>query len=98
MYGGAKHIKFQLDLKSANKDTGVRENELVIEDVEQTSNPISNGNRILVDYQWNKERALRKKAAACRRDVAAFEHSKTDLNKWVEKNPQYMIYSETPVS
>ena len=59
MYGGGKLIKFKLDLKSANKDTGVRENKLVIGDVEQTANPTSNGNKIVVDYQLNKERALR---------------------------------------
>ena len=108
MYGGGKHIKF--DLKSANKDTGVKENKVVIRDVE---NPISNGNKILVDYKLNKERALRKKADACSRDdfkithnksscvvilnTAAFEHFKTDLNEWVKENPQYMVYSETPV-
>ena len=35
-----------------------RENKLVMEDVEQISNPISNGNRILVDYKLNNERTM----------------------------------------
>ena len=93
MYGGGKLIKFKLD--PANKDTGVRENKVVIGDVEQIANSTSNGNKIVVDYQLNKERALRKKAAACSRgdfkithnksscvvilNTAAFEHFETDL-------------------
>ena len=75
MYGRGKHINIQLDLKSANKETGAktkqqvnRENKLVMEDVEQISNPISNGHRILVDYKLNNEKTMRKKAAACTRD------------------------------
>ena len=30
-------------------------------------------------------------------NTAAFEHIKSDINQWVEKNPYYTIHSETMV-
>ena len=37
----------------------------------------SNGNKIVMDYQLNKERALRKKSAACSRGDFKITHNKS---------------------